>query len=128
MTPLSGHPLESLMFEWRRGKMFDGNTYDPLLDWRRLNAQSARVFIVMNDKEWRTLAEIEAITGDPQASISARLRDLRKDKFGGHTVRKRRRGEPGRGVWEYQLLINTTYVVWSELILPSQIVGGISDY
>ena len=39
-----------------------------------------------HDGKPRTLAEISAATGDPQASVSARLRDLRKEKFGGYIV------------------------------------------
>jgi hypothetical protein len=53
---------------------------------------------------WYTLGELETITGFPQASISARLRDFRKKKYGGHTVLRRRLGE-GRGTWEYQLVL-----------------------
>ncbi len=53
---------------------------------------------------WWTLREISQHTGDPEASISARLRDLRKARFGAHTVNRRRRGDPTKGVFEYQLL------------------------
>lgn len=54
---------------------------------------------------WRTLDEIAQRTGDPQASVSAELRHLRKRKFGGHTVLKRiRRSDRAlQGhVWEYR--------------------------
>lgn len=54
----------------------------------------------MADGEWRSLAEIQDITGDPQSSISARLRDLKKEKFGRYKVDKRRRGARASGVWE----------------------------
>jgi hypothetical protein len=57
----------------------------------------------MNDGQWRTLAEIEEITEDPQASISARLRDLRKERFGEHEVARRRRGSGQRGLFEYRI-------------------------
>jgi uncharacterized protein YueI len=59
----------------------------------------------MQDGEWRTLAEIETITGDPQASISAQLRHLRKKRFGYHTVNKQRRA-CYLGTFEYQLIVN----------------------
>jgi hypothetical protein len=49
---------------------------------------------------WRTLAEIETATGFPQASISARLRDLRKPKFGPYIVERQRRRP---GTWEYRV-------------------------
>lgn len=57
----------------------------------------------MNDGKWRTLSEISALTGDGEASISARLRDLRKDEFGGLNVDRRRRGDESRGLFEYRV-------------------------
>jgi len=53
--------------------------------------------------EWRTLIEIEADLGFPQASISAQLRHLRKERFGSYCMEKRRRGAH-RGTWEYRVL------------------------
>jgi hypothetical protein len=67
----------------------------------RLCGQIKRIYDLMSDGRWRSLAEIERATGDPQASISAQIRHLRKDRFGGHRVEKRRRGESG--TWEYQV-------------------------
>lgn len=81
----------------------DGATFDRGLDLDRLNAQTRRVYDLMRDGTWRTLREIAAATGDPEASVSARLRDLRKAAFGGFTVERRRRGEPKAGIWEYRL-------------------------
>lgn len=86
----------------KRGK-FAGDTYDPKHDDARLTGQIARVFELMRDGYWRTLAEIEAATGDPQASISAQLRHLRKNRFGAWIVLKRSRGERSVGLYEYQL-------------------------
>jgi hypothetical protein len=80
----------------------DGDTYDPVIDHGRLNAQSKRVYGLMRDGNWRTLREISTATGDPEASVSARLRDLRKAKFGGYEVGRRRRGESS-GLWEYRV-------------------------
>ena len=85
---------------------FDGSTYVAPLDQSRLNAQLRRVIEAMQDRRWRTLAEIERITGDVQASVSARLRDLRKERFGASTVERRRRGEEQRGLFEYRLLVS----------------------
>ena len=79
---------------------FDGPAYEPAKDEARLTGQLLRIFALMNDGRWRTLAEIEAVTGDPQASISAQIRHLRKPRFGAHQVSKRRRTE---GQWEYSL-------------------------
>jgi hypothetical protein len=71
---------------------FDGTTYDPPKDHKRLTKQLERVYEVVKAGKWYTLAEISAITGDPEGSISARLRDLRKSKFGSHDIRKKREG------------------------------------
>jgi len=67
---------------------FNGSDYDPLKDNTRLTGQILRIFNLMKDGEWRTLADIEQKTGDPQASISAQLRHLRKARFGGFKVIK----------------------------------------
>ena len=82
---------------------FDGATYTEEQDQRRLTGQILRVFSLMKDAQWRTLAEIEQITGDPQASISAQLRNLRKERFGWHNVEKRHRGVLQQGLFEYRL-------------------------
>ena len=77
---------------------FDGETFDPALDGARLGAQQALVKAHMLASGWQTLAEIEQATGTPQASASARLRDLRKPRFGSYTVSRRRRSA---GTFEY---------------------------
>src|SRR4029078_742581 len=82
---------------------FDGETFDPELDGDRLGAQLLRVKTLMLDGQWRTLGEIENVLGDPQASVSARLRDLRKPKFGSYNVVRRRRGLPTHGLFEYRI-------------------------
>ena len=82
---------------------YGGVTFDALLDLDRLNAQSRLVARLMVDGCWRSLAEIAAATGAPEASVSARLRDLRKPANGGHTVERRRRG--GAGTHEYRLVL-----------------------
>jgi hypothetical protein len=53
---------------------------------------------------WVSLAELADKTKFPPASISAQLRHLRKEKFGGWKVERRRR-EWSRDelVWEYKL-------------------------
>lgn len=85
---------------------FNGPDYDPALDNERLTKQAGRIYNLMIDGKWRTLQEIESITGDPQSSISAQIRHLRKPRFGSYIVNKRRRGIPQGGLWEYQLLSN----------------------
>ena len=53
---------------------------------------------------WVTLAELAAKTKFPPASISAQLRHLRKARYGGWVVEKRRREWIEEElVWEYRL-------------------------
>ena len=81
---------------------FDGQTYQPERDLSRLFAQLERVRAVLAAATGPlTLAQISAATGDPAASASARLRDLRKARFGGHTVE---RTYAGGGLFRYQLI------------------------
>lgn len=83
---------------------FNGPAYDPALDRDRLSGQIQRIFELVRDGQWRTLSEIAATTGDPEASVSAQLRHLRKPRFGAYVVEKRRRGLETAGLWEYRLL------------------------
>lgn len=99
------------------GAHFDGPDYSPELDKARLTGQILRVYACMSDGRWRTLPEIRSATGDPEASISAQLRHLRKQKFGSHDVQKRRRGEGKRGLWEYRLVLTTPEPAQCELQL-----------
>ena len=80
----------------------DGETFSNGRDLSRLNAQMLDVYRYMIHGEWRTLADIAHNTGHPEASISARLRDLRKDKFGGFTVERR---YIACGQYQYRLVI-----------------------
>jgi hypothetical protein len=81
---------------------FDGAVYDPQFDEARLEKQLGRVWSVVQDGRWRTLREIAQQTHDPEASISAQLRHLRKTRFGGYTIDKRNRGDRSRGLYEYR--------------------------
>lgn len=83
---------------------FDGKTFDKKLDGKRLSGQLHLVFNLMADGRWRALSEIAFEVDGSEAGVSARLRDLRKRKFGSHEVNRRRRGNAKRGVWEYQLI------------------------
>lgn len=82
---------------------FDGETYEPEHDKMRLHGQILRVWHAMIGGTWQTLDEIAKKTGDQHQSISARLRDLRKERFGGWTVLRRRRGDPKSGLFEYKV-------------------------
>jgi hypothetical protein len=90
-----------------------GPTYDEQIDGERLRTQLEVIADVMyqafNRGQWLSLAEIEGMTGYPQASISAQLRHLKKSVGGNHTVDKRRRSQAdgGRGgTWEYMVYPN----------------------
>jgi hypothetical protein len=72
-------------------------------DHARAAMQRKRVWGVLQLGAWLTLGELAEMTGDPEASISARLRDFRKARYGGHAIDKRRRGGERRGTWEYRL-------------------------
>ena len=87
----------------RPGAEFDGADYRPERDRLRLTGQLRRVFDLMTDGRWRTLAAIAEATRDPVASVSAQIRHLRKPKFGGHTVERR---HVGNGLYEYRLVVN----------------------
>jgi hypothetical protein len=82
--------------------LFDGETYEPVLDEERLFKQLRDVRSYMGDGLWHTLPDIEAGTGYPTPSISARLRDLRKEKWGAHTVMRERLS---RGLFRYRLVL-----------------------
>lgn len=85
---------------------FDGPAYSPAHDRERLTGQILRIFDLMKDQNWRTLREISEATGDPEASASAQLRHLRKERFGSHVVERRPRGDRSHGLHEYRLLTN----------------------
>lgn len=82
---------------------FNGPAYDHARDHARLTAQIGRVWEAMKDSQWRTLRQLATLTGDPEPSVSAQLRHLRKPRFGGHTVE---RNYIGNGLFAYRLLPN----------------------
>ena len=79
----------------------DGATYVHERDARRLAGQHCRVLAFMQDGKWHTLSEIALHTRDPEASVSARLRDLRKPRFGSHMIE---REYVERGLFRYRLV------------------------
>jgi len=74
------------LFSQTRVPRFDGVTYEPTRDGARLASQLERVRDLMLDGEWRTIPQIAAAVGGSDQSISARLRDLRKRRFGSYQV------------------------------------------
>ena len=84
----------------RRQQHFDGVTYQPRLDFERLSNQLERVKAATLDTGWWTVPALTLAVGGSETSVSARLRDLRKQKFGGYHVESRRvKG----GVWHYRV-------------------------
>lgn len=83
---------------------FNGPDYIPSRDNIRLGKQITKIFELMKDGNWRTLQQIHAATGEPEASISAQLRHLRKERFGSHTVNRR---HVSCGLFEYRLIISS---------------------
>lgn len=79
---------------------FDGVTFDAARDGDRLHALLDRVRIFTADQEWYTLAQIADACACSEASASARLRDLRKVKFGSYTVDRQ---YVARGLWRYRV-------------------------
>lgn len=80
---------------------FDGATFQPERDGERLTRQLDRVKELMLDGQWRSLPQIAALVGGSEAGVSARLRDLRKERNGGYTVSRR---HIENGLHEYQVI------------------------
>jgi hypothetical protein len=80
---------------------FDGATYDHAQDSMRLRSQLQAVRAVMSDGQWHTIPELARKGRGSESSISARIRDMRKEKFGGATVERRR---ITGGLYEYRLV------------------------
>lgn len=80
---------------------FDGATFDAKLDGPRLTTQLEAVRMVISGGGWWTLSDISTLADAPQSSVSARLRDLRKPRFGKHTVERRRVADAG--TYEYRM-------------------------
>lgn len=99
------HELDS-----HRPFQFAGAGYNARLDQERLSGQTLRIYDLMKDGVYRTLEEIKSATGFPEASISAQLRHLRKERFGFHTINRKRAGNDICGLWEYQLIPNSNVV------------------
>jgi hypothetical protein len=104
-SALGGNPLEGNLFNPSETPQFFGETFSPAQDGERLTTQQAQVEAVMVDGFWRTLANIctELRRRHPgskhgEASISARLRDMRRR---GWKV-ERERTRPGSGLYQYR--------------------------
>jgi hypothetical protein len=73
------------------------------MDVSRFKGQMERVLALVKDGRWRTLNEIASRCGCSTQSASARLRDLRKPRFGSHVVERRRNQAYAEGIFEYRV-------------------------
>lgn len=89
----------------RQPPHLDGTTYEPAHDGARLGRQLIGVLAAMRDGRWWTLRELARVAGGSEAGVSARIRDLRKRRFGAHQVERQR---VGRGLFRYRLLQAST--------------------
>jgi hypothetical protein len=81
---------------------FDGATYNPALDLQRLERQMGRVFEHLSDGQWHTLSSVRDFAGGSENGVAARIRDLRKAKFGSWIV-DRERDTNRKGLHHYRL-------------------------
>lgn len=63
----------------------------------------ARIARILADGQWRNARAIARRLHLSTAGVTARLRDLRKDEFGGHVIQLRRPERPG--VYDYRLVV-----------------------
>lgn len=93
--------IQQDLLSWTPPQPFEarGKTFVADRDSKRLGEQCQRIFNVFRDGQKRTLAQVAAITGDPEASISARYRDLKRFGF------KMDKEFVTRGLWLYWMVI-----------------------
>jgi hypothetical protein len=79
---------------------FDGATYDHKRDYVRLSGALSRVYGALTTGHWHTLKSLAALAHCSEAAASARIRDLRKPKFGAFLIERR---YIGNGLHEYRM-------------------------
>ena len=82
-----------------------GTAFNEEDDGKRIRTQMQviRDYMLANSKKYLTLKAIEIETGYPQSSISAQLRHLKKQRFGGYELRKERMSINNKGTYVYNL-------------------------
>jgi hypothetical protein len=83
--------------------VFSGADYKKKRDYNRLKGQILNVYNLMRDGRWRSVQEISAEIHAPENSVSAQLRNLRKEANGGFNVERRRRNDSNLS--EYRLVL-----------------------
>lgn len=82
---------------------FDGRTIDEDPDApKRLTGLMLRVWECVKDGSWWTLPDLARAAQGSEPSVSARLRDFRKSRFGGFEVE---RELIGHGVYRYRVVV-----------------------
>ena len=71
---------------------FDGDDYVADRDNARLINQIDKVRMYMENAGYLTVKQIAADLKQPEPSVSAQIRNLRKDRFGARTVNREYRG------------------------------------
>lgn len=62
-----------------------------------------QILLSLAGGRWVSPGQIAQMTGAPARSVTARLRDLRKDRFGGYIIIIRRCKNRRDGLWEYRI-------------------------
>lgn len=88
------------LLDWRPPVPFDGKgaTFVESRDGKRLGKQCQAVYDLMKSGEWFLLRGLAAQAQAPEASVSARLRDLRRYGF------KIEREYLKDGLWRYRMV------------------------
>lgn len=90
------------LLSWRPppSHKFLGSTFDDVRDRSRLSRQLKAVHDVMSDGKTRSLRQLSDAAGCPEASASARYRDLVRLGF------PMRKENAGGGLWLYKMEIS----------------------
>lgn len=102
LKPQKHYRLKSGKYVYR----FDGATYEAELDGAALSSLMDRVFHIMLRGAWVTTSKLVKQVGSDAASVSARIRDLRKPQFGAYRVEARRHPDKERRVWQYRMKLD----------------------
>lgn len=72
-------------------------------EWRHTGKQQHDVYNVMKDQQWHSLEDVYSKVGGRQTSVSACIRNLRKEAYGGFIVERAREN----GEYLYRLSLRT---------------------
>lgn len=67
-----------------------------------LKPQTRKVFDALSDGHWHTLRQLSDASGAPEASVSARMRDLRGEEY---ALPLEAEKMPGSNLWRYRLTL-----------------------